>query len=500
MRPAAPNLRLIDAPGALDTSLPWARLAWTAAAILALAGIFTCWCDTPMIWDGAYQFCFSLIEQKPYFYLTRFHSYFLWTPMVWLSHVTTNLTVLKMAYGLPFTLAPAASIVFSWWIVRKRAPHLILWAIFGVAAAPLPGQIFIINDSIFQQHMFWPVFLGMLVVLEWPQIILVALLAVFQLSHQIGSVLLVGAAGAAALMALGDRQSRFRFLIKSGLALDLALLAVWKILHYPDSYAQREFTWEAAHNAWLYGVEGYPLRGLAFMWAAGVCMLIYVILGGPRRQRLRRAVGIGAAACIVTSAIIWSIWAAARSGSEWSDALNYRRWVVPLTMPFYFLAFIDAWLGVRKGWRLERTATTDGAFPTPLWIGGLVAAVFAVVLSIQSVVWLKLTRHLMTDLRQQSAAVVPWSAVSWAGGTPLDHWGTASFVYVLEGQKPRHILLDHNWMNAAQQLAILHAQPPRVPLSPFTPISPDPGPAGWFDFRPMLKSMPPPPFLPSVWR
>ena len=252
-----------------------ARWVYGAVLVLALAGIFTCACDTPMIWDGAYQFCFSLIQQKPYFYLTRFHSFILWGPMVALSHVTQNLTVLKMAYGLPFTLAPAFSVLVSWWVVRKRAPWLIVWAIFGAAAGPLPGQIFIINDSIFQQHMFWPVFLGLLVHLEWPQIIVLALLAAFQFSHQIGLLLLVGGAGAVALLAMRDRQNRVELLIKAGLFAVLAIAALWKILQYPDSYAQREFTWERAHEAWRWGVEGYPLRGLEFMWAAGICVLIH---------------------------------------------------------------------------------------------------------------------------------------------------------------------------------------------------------------------------------
>src|SRR5579863_1498219 len=180
MQPTAAVRQISDLSSPADERRAWRRITYLSAALLALTGIFTCCCDTPMIWDGAYQFCFSLIKQRPYFYLTRFHSYVLWLPMVYLSHFTDNLTVLKLAYGLPFTLAPAFSLLASWWIVRERAPRLVLWAIFGVAAAPLPGQIFIINDSIFQQHMFWPVFLGLLVPLRWPQALFVSLLAVFQ--------------------------------------------------------------------------------------------------------------------------------------------------------------------------------------------------------------------------------------------------------------------------------------------------------------------------------
>ena len=60
-------------------------------------------------------------------------------------------------------LAPVVGVLVSWWVVRRHAPGLILWALFGILAAPLPGQIFVINDSIFQQHLFWPIFLAMFV-------------------------------------------------------------------------------------------------------------------------------------------------------------------------------------------------------------------------------------------------------------------------------------------------------------------------------------------------
>jgi hypothetical protein len=479
MQSETATIRLTQPPLAQPLAGPWSRLAYGAAAILAIAGVFTCWCDTPMIWDGAYQFCFSLIQQKPYFYLTRFHSFVLWTPMVLLSHVTTNLRVLKMAYGLPFTLAPAASVLMSWWVVRRRAPHLILWAIFGAAAAPLPGQIFIINDSIFQQHMFWPVFLGLLVPLEWPGMIALLVLAVFQFSHQIGLVLLGGGAAAAALLALGDREYRTQFLIKACVAFALAIVALWKIFHYPDSYAQREFTWEAAHNAWRWGVEGYPLRGLELMWAAGGCVMLIRLLRETQWEKHRPLLGILAALCAVAGAVIWIIWAA--DAHKWTTAANYRRWVVPLSVPFYFFAFLDQFFKAGK--------TADLAHPPAVRVGYLMAATFAVVLSIQSVVWVHLTRRLMRDVETYPAAIVPWRTIAWTQDTALYHWGTASYVFVLEGQSPRHLVLDPEQTDSRKQFDILNQQPPAIPLSSFTAVKPTPGPAGWFDFTQMLKAI-----------
>ena len=484
MQPTASTVRpspLLEADVFEQTM--YRRLTYGAAIILAAAGVFTCGCDTPMIWDGAYQFCFTLITDHPYSYLTRFHSYLLWIPVWLLSHVTGNLTLLKFAYGLPFTLAPAASVLLSWWVVRRRAPRLIVWAIFGVAAGPLPGQIFIINDSIFQQHMFWPVFLGLLVPLTSAQVVGLALLAVFQLSHQIGLVLLAGGAGAAGVLALLDRRNRPGFALKATICLALAAVAVWKIFAFPDSYARQEFTWERAKTAWLYGVAGWSLRGLICMWAAAGALLLYGLLDPRRHERFRRAAAALSVVGLLCGLLIWSYWA--HDERLWSDAFNYRRWVVPLTGPFYGMALVDAAARLLQRRTPASPCFIDGARRRVL-IGYGVACTFAVVLTLQSVRWARITRRLMRDVEQYPSAIVPWSAVEWATGTPLQHWGPTSFVFVLEGRQPRRLLLEFNPEARRAQLDTLRRRPPRIPLSPFTPVSPWPGPTGWFNFRPLL--------------
>lgn len=484
MKAECETLAAADLITSSECALPWARLAYGAAAILALAGLFTCWCDTPMIWDGAYQFCYSLRAQEPYKYLTRFHSYIVWMPMILLTHLTHNLTVLKWAFGLPFALAPAASVLLSWLVIRRLAPHLIIWAIFGAAAAPLPGQIFIINDSIFQQHMFWPVFLGLLLPLGPWQMLGLALLAAFQLSHQIGTVLLTGGGAAAMVLALRDREHRLELLIKSCVCFILAAVALWKMVHFPDSYAQREFTWARLSETWQWGVAGYPLRGVALMWSAGLCLLICGFLHPARLERARLILVCAATLCVVAAAINWSYWAGRQNGKLWADAVNYRRWVVPLTLPFYLLALVDVWASNPDRRRVNRA----GQAPR-VSLGYLIACTFALVLSIQSVVWARLIDRLKKDVERHADVIVPFSDVAWIADTPADHWGTTSYVYVWEGNEPRHVLLDRATGNQRDQLRALQSRPPLVPLSPFTPVHPQPGPAGFFDFRPMISRL-----------
>jgi hypothetical protein len=471
--------RLIEPSEAAALRRGWYHLTLAAAAMMVFTGVFACACDAPMIWDGSYQFCFSLIRQRPYFYLTRFHSYVLWLPMVQLSHFTDNLTVLKFAYGLPFTLAPAFSVLASWFVVKDRAPHLILWSIFGAAAGPLPGQIFIINDSIFQQHVFWPVFMGMLVPLDRPRVLLLAVLTPFQFSHQIGTVLLGGAAGAALLMAARDGRHRRAALVKGIVFAVLAGVAVWKALHFRDSWAEQEMTPQRIRESWQYGVEGPPLRGVILMWAAGVCALLYSMLRGVRVERVRRGLKWTAILCVLVSAVMWAVWGA--DAHKWTDAANYRRWVVPLTMPFYVLAFVDRWRSVRVD-------SIDSVRATALAraVGISVAATFMVVLSIQSIVFARLAHRLMIDVESCPTTLVPWERIGWSRNTAVSHWGSTSLVFVREGRVPHKLLLDKGEAEARKQREMLIRVPPRVPLAWFTPVAPTPGPGGWFDFRPLV--------------
>jgi len=457
------------------------RLAYIATFILAITGIFTCCCDTPMIWDGSYQFALTLIREHPYFYLTRFHSYFFWLPTVWLSHFTDNLTALKITYGLPFTLAPAFGVLMSWWVVRERAPYLILWVIFGVAAGPLPGQIFIINDSIVQQHLFWPVFVAMLTRVRWPQTIGLSFLVVFQFSHQIGALLLAGGAGAALLLAALDRRARRESIIKGGLLTFLAIVAAWKIIHFPDSWAQQEFTAERMKLEWQYGVDGYPLHGIALMTIGASAFMLHRIRSRKEADPFQQLLKWVATLCIVAAAINWTFWAS--NSGRWSTAVNYRRFVVPMTIPFYLLAFVDRIRAIRTP-DVEQRSSRLG-----LTIGSLVAATFALIIGIQSITWARLTSRMLHDVEAWPKAAVPWQQIAWTRDTPLYHWGTTSYVFVLEGRKPRRLLLDASDTIAAGQLELTNETPPVIPLSPFTPVSPMPGPGGWFDFRPLLHSL-----------
>jgi hypothetical protein len=232
---------------------------------------------------------------------------------------------------------------------------------------------------------------------------------------------------------------------------------------------------------WLYGVDGFPLRGIIFMTIGACAFIVHRIRAQKTQDLMQKILAAIAILGVIAAAVNWTIWAS--NTGRWSTAVNYRRFVVPMTMPFYLLAFVD---------RIRASRASDApAHPTklPLIVGTLVAMTFTLILGMQSITWARLTSRMLRDVQAYPQAAVPWQQIAWARDTPLYHWGTTSYVFVLEGRKPQHLLLDANEKLAADQLKFTNEIPPMIPLSPFTPISPMPGPGGWFDFRPLLHAL-----------
>jgi hypothetical protein len=66
--------------------------------------------------------------------------------------------------------------------------------------------------------------------------------------------------------------------------------------------------------------------------------------------------------------------------------------------------------------------------------------------------------------------------------TALDHWTLPSVVASMQGPRQEKVLLfDPEWE------AALRLPEPRVPLTQWESWPIEPGPAGWFDFRPFLE-------------
>lgn len=470
------------------------RLTWGLIAVVALTGLFACFATLPLIWDGAYQFVSTLQQGEPHVYAGRwphawqgrFHSWLLWWPVVWASRVTDHPFILQAIFGIPFLLAPAASLALCWWVVRRHAPGLMLWALFGVVIGPLPGQCFAINDSILLNHLLWPIFVAAFVPLSRPQVGVLAVLAAFQLAQPMGIPNCVGAAGAAVLVGLARRDLRTRQMTRAAILLVLAGLGVWKLVTFPDSQAADEAAPLELWKRWHNGVAGWPLAGLALFWtSAGLAMAATI---RDDQQARRAAVRYGRAAVVfaLLGCAVWAAWAV--DERRWSLALDYRRYVLPLGLPFFLAATVEGLVFARRGAPLHRTddatSDADGAADGRTALPVVLAGTFALVLVVQSTLWLQMVRRLRHDVNNHPAAVVPRTAVGWTYGTALHHWSMTTVYVAVEGRTQRRVVAyDPSW---AQPLS---DRPPQVRVVDWETYPADPTASGrYYDFRPVVEA------------
>jgi hypothetical protein len=424
-----------------------------------------------MLWDGAYQFCCSLVADKPFAYLSRFHSGVVWQPMVWLAHGTDNLRVLKMAYGAPFCLAPLAGALLSWWIVRRQAPHLMLWALFGVAIAPLPGQIFMVNDSIFQVHFWWPVFFATFLPVSRVQLGVILLVSLLQLSHPIG----IGICGLCAVAALafarwGTPERRSALLGWAGWHAALAIGGIVKLKIWPDLYAAQEASLPKVLETFAGGV--IPCApGLLAAWTAAALFLW--MRAQPESQRARSCAR-AALPLLALTGITWGCWASLPL--LWQAAINYRRWVFPMSMPFLLAA---GW----ELWHRARLAKPDAPAVQRRrdWAGVGVACIFFLVLGLQSYGWSRQFQKLSDQVAVWRSVWIKEQDLEWTIFTPLDHWGIAAQVIVAQGRQPRVLFAGPGDEEKALET------PARFSLSPWNQFAPETMPPRWFDWSVVLR-------------
>lgn len=482
--PAANDLRSPLSPGA-STTLS-SRTVFQIAALMVLSAAYGCYCRAPLIWDGAYQFDMSLWAQHPYVYKSRFHTFFLWWPMVWASRHTSNIMLLQALFGLPFLLAPLAGFLGAWWMVKRHHPGLMIWAAFGILASPLPGQIFVINDSLFQLHLFWPIFMAMFVPLSAPKVIFLAILAMFEFAHPLGIVLFLGAAIAAAGTAQFDRPRRRTLLIRAGIFLLLAVAATGKVVlndyipAWHDEYAKQEATLLQAALRWYASVYGAPLIGLLCLYGAGALALAIRWWHRPAASQIALARRT-ALFLTVATAVLWFYWA--WFFKQWAGAIDYRRWVGPLTAPFFALATAEVCIESR---RPPGAQTANTVYPSSFrdQLGLILAVMFTLVLGIQYTSWRMVGDRLLRELDAYPVAVMPddLPTLHWTWWTPIGHWGSENFVTALQGKRPMKVFLHHD---QELNLQLFCGEPPNWQNYLSRPYWP-PGPQGWFDFLPLL--------------
>jgi hypothetical protein len=229
-----------------------------------------------------------------------------------------------------------------------------------------------------------------------------------------------------------------------------------------DSYAAQEASRARMWQTFRTSVVGWTLAGLVPLWTAGAVIALV-----PRSRRWPLLL-------LAATALTWSVYAIVPG--EWMSAINYRRWVVPIAAPFVLAAIYDA----RRVLPMEAVANTR----SPAMV--LLAGLFVVVIGSQAFTFHRMLGRLRAEVASIPEPVIPQPGLTSIRGNILDHWSLTSTFMFLQGRAPSKYIAANESLRAA-----LQSSDARVFLHEGTSYPVAPGPGGWFDHRPLARSLQP---------
>jgi hypothetical protein len=393
-------------------------------AVAAFAGV-------PLAWDGAFYLFASLDAQIPFIPHGRLINVALELPVVAASHLTQNFTLLRLVFCLSYASAPVAGLAASWLVCRERRPSLFVWPALSCCLAMLPGRFAFSGEATMSAWLLWPVFLSALIGVRRTLLPVVALMALAGfLAHPITAEFFALSAAAAAIAAFTSPAQRRRRLYG---ALALGLIALARTLMPLSDYEKARLSIPIVVGAFRVALLGLPLVALALSFVAAACLLN----SARNRTETSRASKSDyvAIAAIVAAGIVLIPWAL--NAHRWAWQLAYRFFTVPITTAFMIAAAVEVlYLAV------PRPDSESPSQNARLLILPFIGGVFLIVLSLQSIVWLRLTGRLERTLSVAPAGCIPRVALLWARRTPLDHWSVAPYAIDIQGRKPKTLVLD----------------------------------------------------------
>jgi hypothetical protein len=401
-----------------------------------------------LAWDGSYMFFLTLDKQEPFIpHAQRFILLVGQGPMLLSSQWIDDITLLRIIFGLSYALITFGVLLLCWLIVKDRAPWLFLWPTLGIGIATLPRQITLYSEATIAMQLFWPLLLALLAGpgKRW-QVLIPGLALVLLVAHPSAIPLIAFAAGVAFLLAFRFRDRRTFYLRQAGLLASIDVIALVIFEARKSSYESDHMSVEVLVSSFKSAVFGPMLLALLFAYLA-----VAILFAAPairqkwifpawadRTRTLYRVAFLavaGAGVVLLVRVLVPRLW--------WT-ALDYRFWIVPITLPLLSLAVFEA--AAPRAWteslRLENAVRTR--------IVLLIAVIFAAALSANSLGWFRLTHKLENTLAASREACIPLSSIDWIDHTPLEHWSVATYSLVVQGRHPTAIVLPDDDCSAAQ--------------------------------------------------
>jgi hypothetical protein len=127
------------------------------------------------------------------------------------------------------------------------------------------------------------------------------------------------------------------------------------------------------------------------------------------------------------------VWAS--SPARWAYALDFRNWALPVLTPILALAAIEA---LRPA---PETVSAATIWSGRLRLAQVIALIFCAVLSVQSIVWDRLSARLRASIASHQGGCVSLADLRWPQSTALDHWATPAYAVLLQGRHANTLVL-----------------------------------------------------------
>lgn len=399
-----------------------------------------------LAWDGSVYLFQLLDDQRPFVPHYRFVNVVLQAPVLALSLVTSDLTVLRVAFGLVYTSIPLVVLAACWWVVRLRAPRLFVWAALGIGFGLMPGQFNFVGEASLAVLLFWPLGLAILVGLPRQQAPLAAVVTVLILvTHPVAAALFALAAAMSVVVGLRAPESRRALwtwaLVFGGLVLATGL-RLW-LLRTP--YEVEQSSPEILRWSFAVSVIGLPMLALSVAVVVATTILVAArFCGHSRIVTAMRGAEIVGIALITLLLIRWAV-----DPDQWRWALKYGYWAPIGSLLFLGFAALEVHISrhtVKDTPQVDAAAARD-PIHDPIWAhrvrtAQLVALSCSVVLIVQSATWLHLSNRLIESMTQSGWGCLPMSRLGWLDDTPLSSFATPAYSVLLQGRTPNKVVLS----------------------------------------------------------